>query len=128
MFLFSEYKLAGNRYATQSLSVITITLGSHNKSPSLNGRAIKALPSPLRLNGRRNFFLFSRKTAGNGFWQFFFLPQIFGLKYLYFLENIVTTQIKYLLTNFNVTCPYFDNFFKVKWFLSFKTNLQLGRF
>ena len=29
------------------------------------------------------------------------------------MENIVTTKIKYLPTNFNVICPYFDKLSKV---------------
>ena len=32
----------------------------------------------------------------------------------YFLENIVTTQIKYLSTNFNVIFPYFNKLSKGK--------------
>ena len=57
-------------------------------------------PPSLGLNGQRTFVL-----AGNGFWQFFSCPQ--------FLENIVTTQTKYLPTNFNVLCPYLDKLYKV---------------
>ena len=50
----------------------------------------------------------------------FFLLPIFGLKWPYFLENIVTTLIKYLQTNFNVIFPYFNKFpklnkFYIKW-------------
>ena len=38
------------------------------------------------------------------------------------LENIVTTQIKYLPTNLNVICPYFDTLSKVKYFLLLNGN------
>ena len=44
--------------------------GSRKKSSSTSGRATKALPPPLELNGYRNFFLkyfFSLKIAKNGF-------------------------------------------------------------
>ena len=68
-------------------------------------------PPPLGLNGHRTFFC--HKIAGNGFLQLFSAPN-FWTKIVYFLENIVTTQIKYLPKNFNVICPYFDKLSKVK--------------
>ena len=74
-------------------------LGKLQKSSFLNGRAIKALPPPpsglmaIKLN-----LFYSHKIAGNEFLQFFFCPN-FWTKYPYFLENIVTTQIKYPPTN-----------------------------
>ena len=42
-------------------------------------------------------------------------PPFLDQKQLYFMENIVTTKIKYLSTNFSVICTYFDKLSKVKW-------------
>ena len=67
-----------------SMYYICIYLGKPQKKSSLNGRAIKALPPPL--------------LGLNG-------P---------ILENIVTTWIKYLPTNFNVICPYFPHMSRLR--------------
>ena len=76
-------------------------------------RSLRPYPPPLELYGHRNVFFKQPKAD-------FFLQTIFGLNQPYFLENIVTTKQKYLPTNFNVICPYFDKLSKVKSFLFLK--------
>ena len=61
-------------------------------------------------------FFLSHKIARNGFWQIFFPDPNFWTKIVLFLENFVTTKIKYLPTNFNVICPYFDKLSQLKYF------------